>query len=122
MKADVNRGLLYSAGIDKKICIPDIKETQVITFIKVSNVTLMCLVVDQDLNRLYIGTGEGLLLIMNVSSDSHTINIVHSMSFEPGLIPKSLDVDTNRNLIFCMLNNSERDDESVSQVQCIQLD
>jgi len=25
MKADVNRGLLYSAGVDKKICITDIQ-------------------------------------------------------------------------------------------------
>jgi hypothetical protein len=42
----------------------------------------MCLVVDQDLNRLYIGTGEGLLLIMNVSPDSHSMTIVNTMSFE----------------------------------------
>jgi len=26
MKADVNRGLLYSAGVDKKICITDINK------------------------------------------------------------------------------------------------
>ena len=70
MKADVNRGLLYSAGVDKKICITDVNKVKVLNYIKVSNVTVMCLVVDQDLNRLYIGTGEGLLLIMNVSPDS----------------------------------------------------
>jgi hypothetical protein len=74
----------------------------------------MCLVVDQDLNRLYIGTGEGLLLIMNVSPDSHSMTVVHSMSFEHGLVPKSLDVDNNRNLIFCMLNSTE--DDILSQV------
>ena len=53
---------------------------------------------------------------MNVSPDSHSITVVHSISFEHGLIPKSLDVDTNRNLIFCMLNNTDIDGNSLSQV------
>ena len=98
----------------KKICITDINNIKVSNCIKVSNVKVMYFVVDQDLNRLYIGTSEDLLLIMNESPDSHSMTAVYSMSFEDGLVPKSLDVDINRNLIFCMLKSTE--DDIISQV------
>ena len=67
MKVDVNRGLLYSAGADKRICVTDIKEQKIQTFIKVSNMNAKCLAIDYDLNRLYVGTEEGLLVLINVS-------------------------------------------------------
>jgi hypothetical protein len=46
MKVDANRGLLYTAGADKRICVTDIKEQKIITFIKVSNMNAKCLALD----------------------------------------------------------------------------
>lgn len=69
MKADGQRGLLYSCGDDKKLCIIDVNQSKLLQggVLKISNYHTKFLALEADLKRLYASTLEGVLLVLNVS-------------------------------------------------------
>lgn len=112
MKADGTRGILYSAGEDRRICLTNIKEgSRNVGVLKTSNSQVKYLALDSDMKRLYASTLEGLLLILNVNlTSTHpscepAITLLHTISFPPSLFASKLELDTNSNMIFCLLKS-----------------
>lgn len=126
MVADVHGGFLYTAGEDRRICIIDVKEKCLAPggTIKTSNSRIKCLALDPGTKRLYASSLEGLLLIFNVSLQPTEvplvpcISLVHTVAFSNNLYATDMQIDTNKNLIFCLL---QPPDQSLlpSQIACI---
>lgn len=74
---------------------------------------MKCLAFDPDMKRLYAATFEGLILVLNVSllpqgDCEPCITLIHTMNFAHGMHATKLDIDTNRNIIFCLIKNKQK--------------
>jgi hypothetical protein len=110
MKADTQRGLLYSTGEDRRICILDVNQSKITGKLKTANSRPKCLALDFESKRLFAATNEGLILVLDISlmacgSTTASILLVHTIDFGRGFHAKSLEFDPNKNLIFCLLLN-----------------
>lgn len=125
MKADVHGGLLYTAGEDRRICIVDVKEKRLVPggMLKTSNSRIKCIALDPGSKRLYASSLEGLFFIFNVSLPPTTaplqpcISLVHTVPFQSHLYATDMQIDTNKNLIFCLLQSTH--ELFPSQIACI---
>ncbi|TNV82742.1 hypothetical protein FGO68_gene9612 [Halteria grandinella] len=126
MKADSQRGLIYTVGDDRRVCILDVNLSQIVSKLKTANSKALSLTLDPDSKRLYAATLEGLILVFNVSLTSGCILLVHTIDFGKGLFATKLDFDSNKNIIFCLLkqaqSSSTQSEAQQSQIVCIQLD
>ena len=60
------------------------------------------------MKRLFIGTKEGLVLVMDVRMNAKGTNesafkLVHTIEFDHKMKVKRMELDTSNNLLFCLL-------------------
>lgn len=75
--------------------------------VKTSNTKPLNLALDTDLERLYVSTREGMVLIFNVKTPK-SIVMIHSMrlcrpsqNINQSDYIKNMDLDTDRNILLC---------------------
>jgi hypothetical protein len=78
--------------------------------LKLANAQVKCLALDSDLKRLYAATMDGMLLILNVTlaaigNCEPSMIIIHTMTFHQGLYACNLNLESNRNIMFCLLKS-----------------
>ena len=78
MIVDQHRGLLYSIGKDRVIHIQRLRENQTEGIIKTSNARPCALEIDTELERLYVATREGMVIIFNVKDPKQPV-MVHAV-------------------------------------------
>ena len=84
---------------------------------KCANGQPVTLAIDDEMQRLYVGTKEGILLILDISKKDPLM--VHYMQMVPSPSPngqnyiKQMDLDKDRNILICRMNSS--------RIYCIQL-
>ena len=67
MIVDQQRSLLYSTGKEKYLHCQDLQRKVTHGVVKCSNATPSELEIDEDLQRLYVATREGMVLIFDIS-------------------------------------------------------
>jgi len=119
MVVDQRRNYLYSAGGEKIIHCQDLSRKVTVCNIKTSNCQPLKLEIDEDLQRLYCATREGLVILFDISEDAlimiHTIKLVRTVPSQQigNNYVKSLDLDNHRNILMCQMKQG--------QIYCIQL-
>lgn len=99
--------MIYTVGDDRRVCILDVNQSQIVSKLKTANSKALSLTLDPDSKRLYAATLEGLILVFNVSLTSGCILLVHTIDFGKGLFATKLDFDSNKNIIFCLLKKAQ---------------
>lgn len=107
MIVDQHRGLLYSTGKDRIIHCQNLQMKETAGVVKTSNAKPLNLALDTDLERLYVSTREGMVLIFNVKTPRSPV-MIHTMRLcRPGQnmnnsdYIKNMDLDTDRNILLC---------------------
>jgi len=70
--------LLYSTGKDRVIHCQNLQQKQTVGFFKTSNARPSELELDTDLERLYVSTREGMVLIFDVKNPKSPV-MIHSV-------------------------------------------
>ncbi len=84
MIVDQHRGLLYSTGKDRVIHCQNLQQKQTAGAIKTSNSRPAELEFDTDLERLYVSTREGLVIIFDVKNPKSPVMIHVIRLSQPG--------------------------------------
>ena len=104
MKVDQHRGLLYSTGKDRVIHCQNLQAKETAGVVKTSNARPADLEIDTDLERLYVSTREGMVLIFDVKTPRSPV-MIHTMRLcrlsQNGDYIKNMDLDTDRNILLC---------------------
>lgn len=119
MIVDQHRNRLYSTGKDTLILCQDLETNKTHSAIKTNNCRPYGLEIDTDLERLYVSTREGLILIFDVkvsdNSDDNSDEKNKKKHMGPYMIHcikplkrtqnidfvKQMDLDRNRNALIC---------------------
>ena len=112
---------LYSTGKDRIIHCHDLAAKKTHSAVKTSNSRPYELEIDTDLERLYVSTREGMVLIFDVKQ--HVPLMIHMISLyqnrpKAGKTPtpdfiKQMDLDRNRNILICR--------SKAGVISCVQL-
>ena len=78
MIVDQQRCLLYSTGKDRVIHCQNLNQKETAGFVKTSNARPVELEIDEDLERLYVSTREGMVLIFDIKKPKTPV-MVHMM-------------------------------------------
>ena len=78
MIVDQQRGLLYSTGKDRVIHCQNLSQKETAGLMKTSNARPAELEIDTDLERLYVSTREGMVLIFEVKNPK-SFKLIHTM-------------------------------------------
>lgn len=78
MIVDQHRGLLYSTGKDRIIHCQNLQQKETSGVVKTSNARPADLQIDTDLERLYVSTKEGMVLVFEVKTPK-SIMIIHTI-------------------------------------------
>lgn len=106
MIVDQHRGLLYSTGKDRIIHCQNLQQKETSGVVKTSNARPADLQIDTDLERLYVSTKEGMVLVFEVKTPKsimiiHTIRICKQLRSNPTDYVKQMDLDSDRNILIC---------------------
>ena len=110
MVIDSNKAVLYSTGDQKLLHGLDLKKQSYYNHLKMSNSQPSELSIDEEANRLYCATREGLLLILDISSKDHPV-LVHMMKMviNPSNLGtnfiKQMHFDIERHLLVCRMSS-----------------
>ena len=110
MAVDHSHGVLYSTGDKKLLYGLDIAKQTMYTQLKISNSQPSKLVIDEENQRIYLATREGLLMILDISSKDHPV-LVHTikMVLHPNSIGasfvKQMHLDTVGNILVCRMSS-----------------
>lgn len=110
MIVDQKRGLLYSTGKDRIIHCQRLQQNQfeIAGTVKTSNARPCALEIDTDLQRLYVATREGMVIIFDVKDQKQSV-MIHAVrihkpskrSVDSVDYIKQMDLDTDRNTLIC---------------------
>ena len=107
MIVDQHRGLLYSTGRDRVIHCQNLQQKASAGAVKTSNARPQELEIDYDLQRLYVSTREGMVMIFDVKDPSspamiHTVRLCRQIRSNPTAdYIKQMDLDRDRNILVC---------------------
>lgn len=106
MIVDQHRGLLYSTGKDRVIHCQNLQMKQTAGVVKTSNARPCELEIDTDLERLYVSTKEGLVIIFDVRNPKspvmmHTTRLSKPEKNNPVDYIKQMNLDRDRNILLC---------------------
>ena len=78
MIVDQHRNLLYSTGKDRVIHCQNLQQKETAGVVKTSNARPAELEIDTDLERLYVSTREGMVIIFDVKDPKSPV-MIHTM-------------------------------------------
>lgn len=118
MIVNQHRGLLWSTGKDRVIHCQNLQAKDTAGVVKTSNARPVDLEIDTDLDRLYVSTREGMVLIFDVKVPKspvmiHTMRLCRAINNQVDFI-KEMDLDRDRNILLCRSKSG-----AVSVVQLI---